>query len=183
MRVFIALPLPETYQQGLARLTRELAGRLHSRVTWTRPGNWHLTLKFLGDMPEDRAKRAGEALSTVAWEPFTLQAGGGGFFPDQRRPRVLWTGLAQGGTRAGTLARGVDQALEPLGIEPEKRPFRPHLTLGRVKRDEKDDWDRVLEMIQAAQWPPVEMGEFALYRSDLSGSGPRYTRLASFPAG
>ncbi len=180
MRAFVALPLPEEYQQGLSRLTGKLARGLRSRVSWTKPGNWHLTLKFLGDVDPSLTDRMAEALSGLDWPGFTLQAEGGGFFPDARRPRVVWTGLVQGGEEAGALARLVDQALTPLGFEPESRPFRAHLTLGRVKRAERDDWKGVLETIRAAQWPPVQVREFVLFESVLSPQGPRYTRLGAF---
>ena len=187
MRAFIALPLPAGYQEGVAALARELARDIRSRVSWVKPGNWHLTLKFLGDMPEPRVRQAAEALAGIAWKAFTLRAGKGGYFPSPKRPRVLWTGLGQGGDESAGLARAIDQALEPLGIEPERRPFQAHLTLCRVKQDRKgeagpDDWAGILERVDATQWPAVQIEEFVLYQSILSGKGPTYSRIQSYPA-
>ena len=182
LRCFIALPLPASYQQGLEQLTAKLRQGLRSRITWTRTGNWHLTLKFLGQTPESGLDALKVALSSVAFEPFLLQAGQAGFFPNDKKPRVIWTGLIQGADQSRELAARIEDAVEPLGFAREQRPFRAHLTLGRVKDGARDDWRKVLETARAAEWPPVEIREFVLYRSELTPQGPRYTRVASFGA-
>ncbi len=103
-------------------------------VRWVPPENLHVTLRFLGDLNDSlRAEveeAAGEALSGAA--PFSIALGPTGAFPGIEKPRVLWVGLAEGGEEVSALAGLVDDALRPLGFEPEKK-FHPHITVGRVK--------------------------------------------------
>ncbi len=188
-RCFVGLPLPEAYQDGLAR-ARELGKGLRSRLSWTRPGNWHLTLKFLGDVDQTRLPEVVGALSGVSWEAFEMRAGGAGAFPPRnprpgvrhRPPRVLWVGLEQGAGQCARLARAVDAALAPLGFEREKRAFAAHLTLARVKHPRGDDWDGWLSRAAGLPWPAFTAGEMVLWRSELSAGGPGYTRLETFAA-
>ena len=183
MRLFAALHLPETYQERLAALTERLSKRLDSRITWTRPGNWHLTLKFLGETDPETAERVLGALAAVRFESFSLLAGGGGFFPGPLKPRVIWVGLRQGASEAAALARDVERVLVPLGFPPEKREFRPHLTIGRVKRHRKDPWKDVEAELQEVLWPEALVEAFTLYKSTLTPKGPVYQPLLEVPAG
>ena len=185
-RCFVGLPLPESYRQGLEK-AREAASGLRSRLAWTRPGNRHLTLKFLGDVDEAVLPGVADALAGVCWEAFEMRGGGAGVFPSQggpgrpRPPRVLWVGLDRGAAHCARLARSVDLALEPLGFGPEKRPFRAHLTLARIRRPERDDWDALARDLAGLPWPAFTAREMVLWRSVLSAEGPTYTRLESFP--
>lgn len=188
-RCFVGLPLPQSYQDGLERASKTLGKTLRSRLAWTRPGNWHLTLKFLGDVDEAAVPGVIRALAEVPWRAFDMQGGGAGFFPPQvapragrrpRPPRVLWAGLARGAGECAKLARAVDQALGPLGFEREKRAFAAHLTLARIKRPEKDDWDKAARVAAGLPWPAFSAQEFVLWRSVLSAGGPTYTRLETF---
>ncbi|MCF8031106.1 MAG: RNA 2',3'-cyclic phosphodiesterase, partial [Desulfohalobiaceae bacterium] len=103
-RCFVALPLPESYQEGLARLVEQWRGRLASKINWTRRGNWHLTLYFLGEVENGELAAIRSALAGIRLPRFTLQAGGGGFFPPGKPPRVIWAGLKQGGEACTALA-------------------------------------------------------------------------------
>lgn len=181
LRCFIGLPLPASYQQGLERLTAKWRERLRSRISWTKPGNWHLTLFFLGDVAEEQLEGIKQQLAGVRTPSFQLQAAGGGFFPPGKAPRVIWVGLQQGGKQAEQLAGEITEALQPLGYEPEKRPFRAHLTVGRVKQERRDDWKGLLADMQKIFWPAVEMRSFVLWQSVLRPQGPEYTRLAEYP--
>jgi len=185
VRCFIGLPLPESWQAGLGRVIQQLSGAFASRIAWIRPGNGHLTLKFLGDVEQARLPELTQALAGVVFAPFALALGRAGFFPPAGRgsPRALWAGLAQGGTESARLAVQVGQALAPLGFAPETRPFTPHLTLGRVKdAAEGDDWTLVERALAGETWPVAEAGSFVLWRSVLFATGPQYSRLAEFPA-
>lgn len=185
LRCFVGLPLPSAWQEGLGRVTRLLSGALSSRISWTRPGNWHLTLKFLGDVDQELLPDLSRALRGVAFAPFALAVGRTGIFPPVGRgaPRVLWAGLGLGEAQSLRLAAEVEQALVPLGFAPEARPFAAHLTLGRVKEAAKDDDWALLEGIVAGEdWPRAEAGCFALWQSVLGPGGPQYSRLAEFPA-
>lgn len=182
MRCFVGLPLSDAYQRGLEELTGILRRGLCSRVAWTRPGNWHLTLAFLGEVGEGRLGELRQALEGVRFAAFELQAGGAGFFPDARRPGVLWLGLLRGAAESAALARDVARVLEPLGFAPDSRPFAAHLTLGRVKERRPDDWAAVAREMEKRPWPPVAVDRFVFWRSVLGDRGPRYQTLAEFGA-
>ncbi len=186
-RLFIGLPLPEEYQRRLESLRRRWSYRLSSRLSWTRPGNWHITLQFLGDTDESLIQAYTNALAGVKYASFALQGGGAGFFPPPRdegepRPRVVWVGLKQGGTECTALSGAVGVALQPLGFTPESRPFRPHLTLARVKEARRDPWQELLAELLREAWPACMVERFVLWRSVLGPQGPTYFEVAGFPA-
>lgn len=171
LRCFVGLPLPPQWQDRLAALradlqavcatadttdsgTRDpalaipapprlagLADLLH-RLHWTPPGNWHLTLRFLGDVPAPRCNEVANALRTISFAPLQLAVGAAGAFPARGAPRVLWLGLAQGAPECTALATAVNAALAPLGFAPEDRPFAPHLTMARVREARRGDRQR-----------------------------------------
>ena len=180
-RSFVALPLPETYQQTLPEIASVWDPSLRSRLTWTKQGNWHLTLSFLGELGPEMLASVQDALDSVAVPPFTLQASGGGFFPPGKSPRVIWIGLSQGAEECIRLAHKIEQALHPLGFPPSSRPFRPHLTVARVKNPRPDDWSQVLKWLQRREWPAFEVSTFVLYASRLSPQGPEYRVLKEYP--
>lgn len=143
VRCFVGLPLPQEWQDRLAVLRRELdalppaakppdLADLLRRLRWTPPRNWHLTLRFLGNVPAPRIPQLTTALAEVAFAPFTLAVGRAGAFPARGAPRVVWLGLARGAKECAALAGAINAALAPLGFAPEGRPFAPHLTLARL---------------------------------------------------
>lgn len=189
LRCFIGLPLPESWQAGLSRVTLRLSAVLASRINWTRPGNGHLTLKFLGPVDLARIPAVAEALCAVRFAPFSLGLGRAGCFPppgqrtEHTSPKALWAGLALGEPECARLAAEVERALLPLGFAPEKRGFAAHVTLGRVKAAEPGDhWAEVERAVAGEAWPVVEISRFVLWRSVLGASGPQYVSLAEFAA-
>ncbi|MFZ5811555.1 MAG: RNA 2',3'-cyclic phosphodiesterase [Thermodesulfobacteriota bacterium] len=191
IRAFIGIPLPPAYQDGLAALGPALAAAAPSGLGLTRPGAWHLTLKFLGDIPRQGpggVEAVARTLEGVAWEGFALRGGGGGFFPGPGRPRVVYVGLAEGGPACRELAARVEAALAPLGVAPEGRAFTPHLTVARVRDDRgrrkgRGSWDEVAGRLAGAVWPRCAVDRFVLFRSVLGPRGPRYEVLREFLAG
>ncbi len=181
MRCFIGVPLNQEYQERLRSLRDAWQKRLQSRMTWTRPGNWHVTLRFLGEISKGSVPELVQALGQVTHPVFDLEGGGSGSFPKGRRPRVLWVGLKQGGPECSVLASGVANALLPLGFEPEPRPFSPHLTLARIRQLRPDPWGRVLEDLAVQEWPVQAVDRFVLWQSELGPAGPRYTVVREFP--
>ena len=141
----------------------------------------HITLKFIGETPEDRAEAIRAALNTVRIPgPIELQFGGLGFFPSARRPRVLWAGVSAG-TALRDLAAAIDGQMESLGVPREIREFSPHITLARF------DSAKGLEALRAAveqlgtpQFGHSSERQFYLYQSVLKQGGAEYTRLASY---
>ena len=188
MRCFIGLPLNETYQEILGQIIRQWKPRLRSRMTWTRPGNWHLTLKFLGETSQEQISLLREALVNSRPAAFLLQGQGGGSFPNpdasrktfRRGPRVLWVGLSRGVEETRELAGRVQDMTEVLGFPRDERAFRPHLTVARIKQPENDPWDMVLESFQEITWPETIIDRMVLWESRLSPRGPEYAPLVEW---
>ena len=133
MRTFVAVfPPPEVREEALARARRLSLG---GRVRWSRPENVHLTLKFLGDVREEVLDDLCATLEEVCGRhpAFDAELAGFGAFPSTRRAQILWAGISAGSGGLRSLATDLDAALAPLGFEREKRPYTPHLTLGRAR--------------------------------------------------
>ena len=180
MRLFVALDIPEDVRATISALVTKL--REHFRgARWVRIEGAHVTLKFIGEVTAEKMEDIKASLRTVPFPaPIKINFRGVGFFPNDRRPRVLRAGIEAGPT-LGALAAAADAALEPLGIAREQRAFSPHLTLARL--DSSKGLDRLREGIAA--FSPFEFGsgvakEFHLYQSILKRGGAEYTRLARF---
>lgn len=182
MRLFVALDIPDTVREALTALSRDLRKLSSSDTRWVRIDGTHITLKFIGYTQPEQAELIRAALSSVRVDgPVEMQFAGLGFFPNPRRPRVLWAGVA-GGPELRALAAAIEAQLEPLGVPREERDFNAHITLARF------DSPRGLDALRAAveQLGVPEFGratarEFYLYRSVLKRGGAEYTRLASYP--
>lgn len=169
-RLFVGLPLPGDCQDALVRLERELNPLAPVPCAWTRPGEWHLTLKFLGETPLERLPALRRALSGVAWRTFAFRAGGAGCFPPLGMPRVLWAGVEQGGPSCAALAMAVEKALEPLGYARGERNFSAHLTVARARgRAPLRAWEPLLGALARARWPACGMERMVLWRSYAAG--------------
>ena len=175
MRAFVAVfPPPELREEALAR-ARRLA--LRGRVRWSKPENIHLTLKFLGDVREEILDGLCAALEEVCGRHATFDAGLAGFgaFPSARRAQVLWAGIGMGSTRLSSLATDLDAVLAPLGFEREKRPYTPHLTLGRARGQPASFEPRSEEYIGEFRVRRVELTE-----STLTPEGAVYRTVRAF---
>ena len=176
-RTFVALLLPEDWMEYLAGLTRDLAGKT-SGLSWTRPENFHLTIRFLGDLGSDGVRRVSDRVTEAASPLAAPRARLGelGAFPNLARPRVFWLGFAEGGPELEMLGKRVNDALRVGGFGPPDKPFRPHLTLARVR-----EGARGLEAVRGASLPVrPEAGlldRIAVMKSDLHPTGSRYTAL------
>ena len=184
LRTFIAIELPAEILRLIKQAQAQLqaAAPPHS-VRWVRAEGIHLTLKFLGPVPMSQidAITATMAAAARGVEPFTLTIGGAGCFPNPKRPRVVWIGIAEPTGRLNSLQRAVESAISPLGYPPEERGFQPHLTLGRAAHEAtSDDLKRVGEIVAAANigtLGQVPVSSIALIKSDLKPSGAEYTTL------
>jgi len=149
-------------------------------VSWARPEGMHLTLKFLGNVPETRIEAIGDALATVAARhaPFTAAVAGTGAFPTLARARVVWAGVTQGAEALGALAHDIEGTLAALEFEREHRPFNAHLTLGRVKSPRGANELATLLTAHANDvFGEMPVTEIVLMRSDLHPDGAQYTAL------
>jgi 2'-5' RNA ligase len=175
MRLFIAAELPDEVRavlsHGLGPLKRD-----QPPARWVRPEGMHLTVKFLGEQPSELAVgldgAVPAALSGLA--PVTVRLGGGGFFPNERHPRVAWVGGCAPGL--DSWARAVEDTAAGLGVEREARPFSLHLTLARLERP----WGvKAVEhfLVEVGRWqfPEFVARELVLFESELTPAGAVYT--------
>ena len=187
IRLFVAAPLPTTALEACRRLIAAARDAPAARgVRWVRTDNLHLTLRFLGATDPDALTSLEPALvRAVATEAtFAARLAGAGSFPVGRRPRALWIGVEQGAAQLASLARAVDQALAPIGIPPEGRPFRPHLTVARTDAASHADATGAVDALRdaAVGWSvSFDVARIVLYRSHLAAGPPRYEELASIP--
>ena len=179
IRSFIAIDLPEATRQGLAAVQEQLR-QSRAGVRWVKPSSIHLTLKFLGNIHlaqvEDIALAVAEEVRDQ--HPITLGAAGLGAFPSPRKPRVIWIGMEGEVQRLTRIQSRVENALEPLGFVREKRPFRPHLTIGRVKdRRKLQALIDAMAELKIPEFDSFDVTEIILYKSDLRPTGAIYTKL------
>ena len=181
MRLFVALDLPEPVHHAITELIAKLQPKSRA-ARWIKPENLHITLKFIGHVENEKLSPIQTALSSIRIaQSVELHFRGMGFFPNEHRPRAFWCGISSSPNLA-ELAANIDRALVPLGIEPETRPFTPHLTLARFKSDEG-----IREVVHTAtDMKSTDFGSatetnFHLYESLLKSTGAQYNRVASFP--
>lgn len=184
MRLFVAVHLPDEMKE---ELYTSFSGAVKKRVRglrFPRPANVHVTLKFLGETDEGLIPAIEEALKTVAEKavPFTMSVGGAGAFPDVKRPRVVWAGVREGREKLAELAKALENALEPLGFERERRPFRGHITIVRVKNPAaaKAVGD-IVAANEGRDFGSFEVESFSLVKSELKPDGAVYSNVSDFP--
>jgi RNA 2',3'-cyclic 3'-phosphodiesterase len=148
---------------------------------WVRTEGIHVTLKFIGEMKEDRLSAIESALATVkSSAPVEMKFRGTGFFPDARRPRVLWVGI-EGSPNLLEIVSQIETRLEPLGIARESREFKPHLTLARIQDARGiDNLHDALRRLGPTDFGSTRTHEMHLYQSQLGRGGARYIRLKTF---
>jgi RNA 2',3'-cyclic 3'-phosphodiesterase len=188
IRAFVAVELPARVLESLASLQddlREQLGRAAGTVRWTRPEGLHITLQFLGDVPSAQVDAIGEALQTsIAGQRVAkLAISKVGAFPNENRPRILWVGLDGDIPVLSGVASAVADGLKSLGYSPDK-PFKPHITLGRVREHARPDEVRAIaQALEVAQEEAHEYreeftaGAVSLMKSKLGPGGSVYTRL------
>lgn len=178
VRCFIAVDLATSETiRNVAALESEL-GELDARMTFTKPANLHITLKFLGEIPDTLAERVAKALEQITFAPFSVGLRGLGAFPNERRPRVIFLRVGQGSSELVELARRVEQVTEKLGFPRESRPFVPHATVARVKRlGPRFSLRELVEKYSSTNIGTVRVEHFKLKRSVLTPQGPIYSDL------
>ncbi len=184
IRTFVAIELSEEIKSELARVQGILKEKIATpHLRWVVPAKVHLTLKFLGNVPIGRIEEVTSALkeACVGLSPFMMEVSGLGCFPSTNTPRVIWVGVQEESGRLKRLQERVEESLATLGFKPEQRPFRPHLTLGRVKKQAHVGARRIIGDIVSAtsvgDLGQMEVGEISLMKSELLPSGAQYSRL------
>lgn len=182
MRTFIAIELPESIKRKIGEVQTPLK-KTDAFVSWVKPGNIHVTLKFLGEVPEDKIEEVFAATEKAlqATKPFTMSLEGMGGFPNLRRPRVIWIGAGSGQEKLSGLAKRIEEEMEEIGFPREKRRFSAHFTIGRVKSPR--NIERLAELVESTdfQTEEIQVTEVVVMKSQLDPAGAIYTPLKKVP--
>lgn len=181
MRTFIAIPVPDEVKNYASRVRRELE-KARADVKWVEYENYHLTIKFLGESDKKSLTdiKARLNLAAEASPAFSLSLGELGFFPNRRRPRVIWLDINGEIEKAAFLGGRVDAYLSQLGYEEEKN-HRFHLTLGRIRSERgMNEMNEIIKTIEYRKRYSFSVDSFSLMESVLSPNGAVYSALEQF---
>ena len=186
VRLFVACEVPDDVKETIGEVIDGLKQKSGTAVRWIRADGVHVTLKFLGEVPTKKLPAVKLAIqeAVVGHSPFELEFSTIGTFGGREGLRIMWVGIAGDVLRLEALVRAVNAALAVVGFEPERRPFRPHLTLGRV-RDEISTRHRAeIEVAVGKSTVPQvswRTAQVSLMRSRITAQGATYEVLATFP--
>lgn len=193
MRLFLALDIDDPIRERISRFVGEVRN-FAPDARWVKPESLHVTLKFVGEQPDDAVEKIKQTLKDVSAAATEITFRGYGFFPTPKSARVFWVGM-ESGPQLAQLAAAIDERMATLGIKKEDRAFSPHLTLARAAggsgspRWRKGDGpnrsftylQEKLSALPAPEFGTMTPRDFFLYQSQLSPKGSRYTKLARFP--
>lgn len=185
LRLFVAVPIIPKLRRKFFNLVNQLKLQ-GANVKWVAENNFHLTLKFMGDTPENRVREVSDAIGSAleGLNPVRLKFQGLGAFPSLKRPRVFWIGLESGHEQLASLAASIENALEPLGFERETRDFKSHLTIGRVRSPKGiNHLTDEVKRLSAFEGGHMKLTAIHLMKSELTRQGPIYTVLKEYPLG
>ena len=180
LRVFLALDFDEPVKKQLLRLQERLLG-VGADVRWVKDEHIHLTMKFLGDLPDNIAADVCRLSQNVAaeFEPFEFTALGAGCFANHGRPRVIWVGVEDPSGSVRRLHDRIETTLAPLGLRRELRAFKPHITLGRVRSARNAlELRSEVERNKTFRAGTQQAREITIYSSQLSPEGPVHTVIS-----
>jgi 2'-5' RNA ligase len=170
-RLFVAIDLPESSKQFLVDLDPKIRG-----VRWTEAAQMHLTLGFFGDVPEDVDLALREKLSAIEFGAFFLPITGIGTFPPKGSPKIIWIGVGRGHPHLFQVHKRVQEAALAAGIEPDLRPWHPHITIARCRDVAPQSIRRFLQSKVDLDAGMIRVEAFHLYSSKLTPAGPIHTR-------
>jgi len=182
IRTFICIELPDSIKQKMELLQNQLRG-VDAQVSWVKPSNVHLTLKFLGGVPSLKIDAVSQATERASRDTaaFELEVAGAGCFPSPRSPRVLWVGLADVPEPLVNMYKNLEDELTSLGFQREKRRFAPHLTIGRL-RSPRNGAELAQKLIAAGfESEKFVAHQIIVMRSQLKPTGSIYTPIAIIP--
>jgi len=183
VRIFVGVGLPPGVRDAVDGSVDPLR-RTRPPVSWVPVANLHITLKFLGETPQQRMPVLEETLDAVAagCAPFSLRAAGGGVFPGVRSPRVLWVGFGEPLELAGELQQNMENALSGAGFPREDRRFHPHITVGRVRGALPAGWgERFVRSLSGRDFGIVPVESLRMFESRLAPGGAIYHVVREFP--
>ena len=187
VRAFLAIELPEDVKGALAVLVKQLTQARISGLRPIMPEGIHLTIRFLGNVEIAQLDLITKQIACTAryHQPFRLELGEVGVFPNNRNPRVLWIGIEGDIKPLRELHMQTENTLEEIGFAREKRLFSPHLTVARIgDRTSLTEKRRAIEILFSAEFhsgKSIPVSSLSLMRSILRAEGARYERLARFP--
>jgi len=179
VRCFLAIEITPSILKKIGDILNDLRSS-PGDVKWVKPDNIHLTLKFFGNI---ETRNIDEICSRVEMavaqkKSFRVGVSGMGAFPNSRSPRVIWLGLEDREGKLASIYRKVEEKLEIIGFKSEKRPFKPHLTIGRVKSQRgKKELFKVIDNFSTLDLGSFEVKSLVLFKSDLTPKGAIYTKL------
>lgn len=178
MRLFTGIALPSHVLDQLARVLKEL--RPLAPLKWSPLENLHITSKFIGEWPEARLRELALALENLNLTgSFEVTVAGFGYFPNPHNPRTLFAAV-QAGPELAELAGRIGQALRPLGVAQENRPYSPHLTLARIKNEDTRKLRDHIAHMTHSDFGTFQVSEFHLYLSKTGPNGSIYKQLATY---
>jgi len=179
MRLFTGIDLPEQVNSSLQQLLIQLRPTAH--LKWTPDYNLHITLKFIGDWPEQRLEELKSVLCGIPQRaPVPVSVRGLTWMPNPHRPRLFWAAINAPALAA--LNGDIEAALAPLGVAGEDRPYTPHLTLARVRMPVPLQKTReAIAQLESVEFGAFDADRFWLYHSEPGAANSIYTRLAEFP--
>ena len=187
MRIFIAIEIPQNIRVKITEITDYLQSKTSpTAVKWVDSENLHLTIKFIGETVQEKIEEIAKVLnqSLLHQAPFSLEISGLGMYPNNTNPRVIWLGVT-GGEPLIAMHNMLDQKLASLGIQREGRPFSPHLTIARLRRNtdaaSSKTIGRTLSQFRVDSLGLFNIDRVQLFQSVLTPSGPIYTTLFSVP--
>ncbi len=184
VRAFIAIDIDEATRHQLVNAQQQLI-ETGAQLRLVEPQNIHVTIKFLGEVPEDKIPAIADAIRAAVKniEPFDIHVRGIGVFPSLKYIRVVWAGVAEGRDHVIAIEQNLDRELEPLGFRPE-RDFVPHLTIARVKTARhKEKLATLIEGMINAEFGVTHARAIELKQSKLTPKGPIYSTLARIELG
>lgn len=185
IRSFIAITLPPEIKQELGNLQGKLKKPSEPGVKWANTEGIHLTIQFLGNIDARRVEEITTAISQASSDipPFELSIGGLGVFPNPRQIRVVWAGIGGQMSILKQLHQNIEENLKPLGFNAEKRSFKPHLTLARVRQETPAQvHQRLGKLVAETEFTasrPFAVTAISLIQSKLTPKGAIYSELAS----
>ena len=170
-RLFVAIDLPESTRQLLAALDPHVRG-----VRWTDSAQMHLTLGFFGDVPDDVDLALREKLSAIEFGAFFLPIVGVGIFSAKGAPKIIWIGVGKAHPHLFQIHKRVQEAALAVGLEPELRPWHPHITIARCRDVSAQSLRKFLQSNAEFDAGMIHVEAFYLYSSELTPAGPIHTR-------
>ena len=180
MRAFVAIKIPDSIKERIAKIEKELEGI--QGVKWVKPDNIHLTLKFLGEVRESQIGELNLAIKSCirGIKPFRISFSEIGGFPNLRHPKVIWVGVKEGMDILIELINRLEQEFSKLGFKPETREPSPHLTIGRIKKNKIVDAELKLRIFETSSFIADKV---YLIKSTLTPDGPIYTDITAIQFG